>query len=104
MQMTPARIKALEWVRDNGNVLELPDRYEPSKRMLLALDRDELIRFHSRGFNRTWDITRQGLAVLEPKAVIPLTVLKWWRELVDLNPADLAPRMDEYIKRLEDAK
>jgi hypothetical protein len=39
---------------------------------------------------------------LEPKAAIPLSVLKWWRELVDLNPADLAPRMDAAIKRLED--
>lgn len=28
---------------------------------------------------------------------IPLKTLKWWRELVDLNPADLAPRMDQYL-------
>ena len=28
---------------------------------------------------------------------IPLKTLKWWRELVDLNPADLAPRMDAYL-------
>ena len=40
---------------------------------------------------------------LEPKAAIPLTTLKWWRELVDLNPADLAPRMDQVIARLEAA-
>ena len=38
---------------------------------------------------------------LEPKAVVPLSVLKWWRELVDLNPADLAPRLDAQIERLE---
>lgn len=38
---------------------------------------------------------------LEPKAVIPLSTLKWWRQLVDLNPADLAPRMDDQIARLE---
>ena len=41
---------------------------------------------------------------MEPKAVIPLSVLKWWRELVDLNPDDLAPRMDAQIKRLEDSQ
>lgn len=28
---------------------------------------------------------------------IPLTTLKWWRELVDLNPRDLAPRLDAVI-------
>lgn len=38
---------------------------------------------------------------LEPKAVIPLSTLKWWRQLVDLNPKDLAPRMDDQIARLE---
>ena len=32
---------------------------------------------------------------------IPLNTLKWWRELVDLNPQDLAPRMDEIIKLKE---
>lgn len=37
----------------------------------------------------------------EPKAVVPLTVLRWWRELVDLNPSDLAPRFDALIARLE---
>lgn len=41
---------------------------------------------------------------LEPKAVIPLSTLKWWRELVDLNPQDLAPRMDDQIARLEAAQ
>lgn len=29
---------------------------------------------------------------------IPLSVLEFWRELVDLNPQDLAPRMDRYIR------
>lgn len=28
---------------------------------------------------------------------IPLSTLKWWRELVDLNPRDLAPRLDALI-------
>lgn len=41
---------------------------------------------------------------LEPQATIPLSVMKWWRELVDLNPQDLAPRMDQIIQRLEDEK
>jgi len=33
----------------------------------------------------------------EDTVVITLKTLKWWRELVDLNPQDLAPRMDEII-------
>lgn len=32
-------------------------------------------------------------------ATIPLSTLRWWRELVDANPADLAPRIDAAIKR-----
>lgn len=28
---------------------------------------------------------------------VPRRTLKWWRELVDLNPADLAPRMDALL-------
>lgn len=28
---------------------------------------------------------------------IPRASLKWWRELVDINPADLAPRIDAYL-------
>ena len=40
----------------------------------------------------------------DPIATMPLSTLKWWRELVDLNPQDLAPRMDEVIKRFETAK
>lgn len=42
-------------------------------------------------------------AALEPRAsdreavLIDLETLKWWRELVDLNPADLAPRLDDRI-------
>lgn len=34
--------------------------------------------------------TREG-------SYISLQTLKWWRELVDLNPADLAPRLDAVI-------
>jgi hypothetical protein len=30
---------------------------------------------------------------------IPLTTLKWWRDLVDLNPQDLAPRLDRVIEK-----
>ena len=30
--------------------------------------------------------------------VVPVKTLEWWRELVDLNPQDLAPRMDARIK------
>ena len=28
---------------------------------------------------------------------IPVDTLKWWRQLVDINPHDLAPRIDAYI-------
>jgi hypothetical protein len=39
-------------------------------------------------------------------ATIPLSTLRWWRELVDANPTDLAPRIDAAIKRAtgEDGK
>lgn len=29
---------------------------------------------------------------------VELNTLKWWRELVDLNPGDLAPRLDARIR------
>lgn len=29
--------------------------------------------------------------------IVPAEALKWWRELVDLNPQDLAPRLDARI-------
>ena len=29
--------------------------------------------------------------------VVPVSSLRWWRELVDLNPADLAPRVDAML-------
>lgn len=28
---------------------------------------------------------------------VPVRTLRWWRELVDLNPSDLAPRLDAMI-------
>jgi hypothetical protein len=40
-------------------------------------------------------------AEIETTAQIPVKTLKWWRELVDLNPQDLAPRLDQYIKQAE---
>ncbi|QEW27816.1 hypothetical protein RIdsm_03636 [Roseovarius indicus] len=43
-------------------------------------------------------------AATEPHATVPLSTLRWWRELVDLNPADLAPRLDAQIERLEQSK
>lgn len=33
----------------------------------------------------------------EGKVLVPLETLKRWRELVDLNPADLAPRIERYL-------
>lgn len=30
---------------------------------------------------------------------IPLSTLRWWRELVDANPTDLAPRIDAAMAR-----
>lgn len=32
---------------------------------------------------------------------IPVSTLKWWRELVDLNPQDLAPRIDAYLRKAQ---
>lgn len=29
---------------------------------------------------------------------VPRTTLQWWRQLVDYNPRDLAPRMDRYLQ------
>lgn len=33
----------------------------------------------------------------EGSVIVPLSTLTFWRELVDLNPADLVPRIDAYI-------
>lgn len=33
--------------------------------------------------------------------VVPRETLKWWRELVDINPQDLAPRMDAMLAAKE---
>lgn len=33
----------------------------------------------------------------EGSAIVPLSTLQWWRKLVELNPTDLAPRIDAYI-------
>lgn len=41
------------------------------------------------------EIAAQG--VEGDSVLIPRASLKWWRELVDLNPADLAPRIDAYL-------
>lgn len=35
--------------------------------------------------------------VQELLVTIPLSTLKYWRELVDLNPIDLAPRIERYL-------
>lgn len=37
------------------------------------------------------------IGAFDPISEIPLSTLKWWRQLVDLNPSDLAPRLDEKI-------
>ena len=62
--MTPTRRRALEWVRDNGNKLNLPDRWEPSQRMLLTLDNEGLIKFSAHQELRTWDISETGISAL----------------------------------------
>ena len=33
--------------------------------------------------------------------VVPRATLQWWRDLVDLNPQDLAPRMDAMLAAKE---
>lgn len=40
----------------------------------------------------------RGSVVAEGWVTIPIETLQWWRELVDQNPPDLAPRMDRYLK------
>lgn len=35
---------------------------------------------------------------IAPYVSISLDTVKWWRDLVDLNPADLAPRMDSFLR------
>jgi hypothetical protein len=34
----------------------------------------------------------------EPQVIIPESTLRWWRELVYINPQDLAPRIDAILK------
>lgn len=34
-----------------------------------------------------------------PSVTVTVETLRWWRELVDLNPQDLAPRIDAYLSR-----
>lgn len=34
-------------------------------------------------------------------ASVPVSTLKWWRELIDLNPQDLAPRIDVFLAASE---
>lgn len=41
--------------------------------------------------------TAQSTAQEQGGVFIELATLKWWRELVDLNPQDLAPRLDARI-------
>jgi hypothetical protein len=51
----------------------------------------------------TWDgakaaWNRPALSALQRDSrMVPLETLQWWRQLVDLNPQDLAPRLDAYI-------
>lgn len=33
----------------------------------------------------------------EGSVIVPRVTLQWWRQLLDLNPSDLAPRIDAYI-------
>lgn len=39
-------------------------------------------------------IEREGIEPPEGYAIVPVATLKYWRELVDLNPKDLAPRIE----------
>ena len=36
------------------------------------------------------------------KVIVDIETLKWWRELVDLNPNDLKPRLDGKIKAAQE--
>lgn len=53
--------------------------------------------------NPHWDmlanaIIAHGIAPPEGFCIVPIATLKHWRELADLNPKDLAPRIDAYLK------
>ena len=43
-------------------------------------------------------IKQHGIAPPDGYCIVPIATLKHWRELVDLNPKDLAPRIEAYIK------
>lgn len=63
--MHPQRRKALEWCRDNGNHLGLPDVDEPKKSLLVKLEREELICLTAQRFRGArWQLTEAGRAAL----------------------------------------
>lgn len=42
-------------------------------------------------------IQAEGIAPPDGYAIVPVDSLKYWRELVDLNPKDLAPRIEAML-------
>lgn len=41
----------------------------------------------------------QPSVLLRQNVPVPVETLRWWRQLVDLNPQDLAPRIDALLPR-----
>ncbi|WP_370303566.1 hypothetical protein [Pseudooceanicola sp.] len=59
--MTPKRKRALEWCRDDGNHLDIPEADEPSKAMLLRLEREGLVQISVGRFEPLrWKLTQDG--------------------------------------------
>lgn len=64
--MHPARRRALEWCRDNGNRLGIPDADEPSLAMLRRLEDQDMITLSAGRFDGArWKLTEHGRRVLE---------------------------------------
>lgn len=47
--------------------------------------------------NEALNLHREALSELDGCCIVGIGTLKWWRELVDLNPQDLAPRIDSML-------
>lgn len=49
-----------------------------------------------------YELAQAALSAIEAagSTVLDRQTLQWWRELVDLNPQDLAPRMDARLRAL----
>lgn len=49
------------------------------------------------GVSTLEEVALEALSELDGCCIVGIGTLKWWRELVDLNPQDLAPRIDKML-------